>query len=114
MWAKQFWLEAHLRCEWHWAGHVARMDRQRLAARALSWRDSFCGLSKLSFLYDDARDDLTAVGFGGRMTCDASVNRTLGFVGGMLRCGETIGNHFVQSSCNMRSERMSSKGIDIG
>ena len=36
----RFWLEAHLRAKWSWAGHVARMDQHRLAQRGLVWRDS--------------------------------------------------------------------------
>ena len=36
----RFWLETHLKNKWGWAGHVTRMDRDRLACRALRWRDS--------------------------------------------------------------------------
>ena len=36
----RFWLEAHLRSKWCWAGHVQRMCSERLAKRALTWRDS--------------------------------------------------------------------------
>ena len=36
----RFWLQAHLRSKWSWAGHVARMDAKRLARRAMEWRDS--------------------------------------------------------------------------
>ena len=36
----RFWLEAHLRSKWCWAGHVMRMSSERLARRALVWRDS--------------------------------------------------------------------------
>ena len=34
------WLQTHLKNKWGWAGHVARMDEERLAGRALRWRDS--------------------------------------------------------------------------
>ena len=36
----RFWLEAHLRSKWCWAGHVMRMNENRLARRAAVWRDS--------------------------------------------------------------------------
>ena len=36
----RFWVEAHLRAKWRWAGHVARMDPLRLAKKATTWRDS--------------------------------------------------------------------------
>ena len=36
----RFWLEAHLRSKWCWAGHVIRMTPDRLARRALVWRGS--------------------------------------------------------------------------
>lgn len=36
----RFWLETHLRNKWGWAGHVTRMAADRLACRALRWRDS--------------------------------------------------------------------------
>ena len=34
------WVDAHLKCKWNWAGHVIRMNTDRLAFRALIWRDS--------------------------------------------------------------------------
>ena len=36
----RFWLSAHLKSKWCWAGHVTRMSRDRIARRALEWRDS--------------------------------------------------------------------------
>jgi hypothetical protein len=36
----RFWISAHLRSKWSWAGHVVRMDATRLARRATEWRDS--------------------------------------------------------------------------
>ena len=36
----RLWLDAHLRSKWCWAGHVVRMSSERIAARALKWRDS--------------------------------------------------------------------------
>ena len=36
----RFWLEAHLQSKWRWAGHVIRMEEDRLASRSLQWRDS--------------------------------------------------------------------------
>ena len=36
----RFWCDEHLKNKWCWAGHVARMHPQRLARRALEWRDS--------------------------------------------------------------------------
>ena len=36
----RFWLETHLKNKWGWAGHVTRMTEDRLAGRALRWRDS--------------------------------------------------------------------------
>ena len=36
----RFWLEAHLRSKWDWAGHVLRMSNEMLARRAVQWRDS--------------------------------------------------------------------------
>ena len=36
----RFWCDEHLKSKWCWAGHVARMHPQRLARRALEWRDS--------------------------------------------------------------------------
>ena len=36
----RFWLEAHLKAKWTWAGHVLRMDPLRLACRSTQWRDS--------------------------------------------------------------------------
>ena len=36
----RMWLQAHLKAKWGWAGHVLRMDPDRLASRALQWRDS--------------------------------------------------------------------------
>ena len=32
--------EAHLRSKWSWAGHVARMNGDRIALRAMEWRDA--------------------------------------------------------------------------
>ena len=34
------WLEMHYVQKWLWAGHVARMSAERLAHRAVHWRDS--------------------------------------------------------------------------
>jgi hypothetical protein len=36
----RFWLEDHFRSKWCWAGHVARMSKDRLAHRSMQWRDS--------------------------------------------------------------------------
>ena len=36
----RMWLDAHLKAKWGWAGHVLRMDPERLASRAVQWRDS--------------------------------------------------------------------------
>ena len=36
----RFWHEAHLQSKWTWAGHVVRMQGDRLARRAAEWRDS--------------------------------------------------------------------------
>jgi hypothetical protein len=36
----RLWHEAHLRAKWNWAGHVVRMSADRLARRAVEWRDS--------------------------------------------------------------------------
>jgi len=36
----RFWLPTYLRSKWCWAGHVMRMHSDRLARRALVWRDS--------------------------------------------------------------------------
>ena len=36
----RFWVEAHLSSKWCWAGHVLRITHDRLAFRALTWRDS--------------------------------------------------------------------------
>ena len=36
----RFWLQAHLQSKWCKAGHVMRMSEERLARRALQWRDS--------------------------------------------------------------------------
>ena len=36
----RIWLDFHLRSKYSWAGHAIRMDYDRLAHRALRWRDS--------------------------------------------------------------------------
>ena len=36
----RMWLDTHLKSKWTWAGHVARMSRERVAKRGLEWRDS--------------------------------------------------------------------------
>ena len=36
----RFWLNAHLKSKWCWAGHVIRMSPERLARRAVEWRDA--------------------------------------------------------------------------
>ncbi len=36
----RFWLDAHLRSKWCWAGHVLRMNGDRLAHRSMVWTDS--------------------------------------------------------------------------
>ena len=36
----RFWVHAHLRAKYNWAGHVARMEEGRLAKRGSEWRDS--------------------------------------------------------------------------
>jgi hypothetical protein len=36
----RLWVDAHLRSKWSWAGHVLRMSGERLARRAVTWRDS--------------------------------------------------------------------------
>ena len=36
----RFWLDAHLKAKWGWAGHTVRMQPDRLACRAAAWRDS--------------------------------------------------------------------------
>ena len=36
----RFWRDAHLKAKWTWAGHVFRMADDRLARRAVTWRDS--------------------------------------------------------------------------
>ena len=36
----RFWVEAHLRSKWSWAGHVLRMKDDRSARRGTTWRDS--------------------------------------------------------------------------
>ena len=34
----RFWFDAHFAAKWSWAGHVARLDPQRLASRSTFWR----------------------------------------------------------------------------
>lgn len=34
------WVDVHLKSKWSWAGHVVRMDDNRLARRAVKWHDS--------------------------------------------------------------------------
>ena len=36
----RFWLQAHLKKKFLWAGHVVRMAEARLARRATEWRDN--------------------------------------------------------------------------
>ena len=36
----RFWVDAHLRCKWRWAGHVMRQEVCRLARKVTTWRDS--------------------------------------------------------------------------
>ena len=36
----RFWLDAHFKAKWTWAGHILRMDPSRLACRSVQWRDS--------------------------------------------------------------------------
>ena len=36
----RLWHQAHLQSKWCWAGHVFRMNEERLARRAAEWRDS--------------------------------------------------------------------------
>ena len=36
----RFWADEHPRCKWRWAGHVLRMESNRLARPATLWRDS--------------------------------------------------------------------------
>ena len=36
----RMWLETHLQSKWRWAGHIIRMQDDRLAKRAVEWRDS--------------------------------------------------------------------------
>ena len=36
----RFWQAAHLKSKWSWAGHVLRMNPERIARRAVEWRDS--------------------------------------------------------------------------
>ena len=36
----RLWVDAHLKSQWSWAGHVIRMQSARLAKRAVEWRDS--------------------------------------------------------------------------
>ena len=36
----RLWADAHLKAKWTWAGHVQRMQSDRLAVRATVWRDS--------------------------------------------------------------------------
>ena len=36
----RLWRDAHLQSKWTWAGHIWRMDSNRLAHRAVAWRDS--------------------------------------------------------------------------
>ena len=43
----RFWHQAHLQSKWCWAGHVLRMDSDRLARRAAEWRDSRWQASEL-------------------------------------------------------------------
>jgi len=45
----RFWLEAHLRAKWTWAGHVLRMDPSRLACRSTQWRDSVWWTKEIAF-----------------------------------------------------------------
>eukprot|EP00973_Karenia_brevis_P023804 3282007-Karenia_brevis.AAC.1 len=41
------WTEAHLQSKFLWAGHVMRMNQNRLARRATVWRDSQWWLEEL-------------------------------------------------------------------
>ena len=36
----RLWKESHLKNKWNRAGHVIRMDKDRIARRAVEWRDS--------------------------------------------------------------------------
>ena len=36
----RMWLDAAAQSKWTWAGHVSRMDPERLALRSTAWRDS--------------------------------------------------------------------------
>ena len=36
----RLWQTAHLKSKWCWAGHVLRMDPERIACSAVEWRDS--------------------------------------------------------------------------
>ena len=36
----RLWLDSYLKAKWCWAGHVLRMHPDRLARRAVIWRDS--------------------------------------------------------------------------
>ena len=36
----RFWQHDHLKSKWCWAGHVLRMSPERIACRAVVWRDS--------------------------------------------------------------------------
>jgi hypothetical protein len=42
----RFWVDAHLRAKYNWAGHVARMEEGRLAKRGSEWRDSVWWLAE--------------------------------------------------------------------
>ena len=52
----RIWLDFHHRSKYTWAGHVVRMDSNRLARRALTWRDSEWWASE--FLEKPARERL--------------------------------------------------------
>ena len=43
----RLWFPAHLKVKWGWAGHVLGMDPNRLASRALQWRDSSWAASEM-------------------------------------------------------------------